>query len=74
MEVELVELRSKYKAIFDENKELKVEVQKVVEDIAKALSEGHDRYLKRVSNAVFDVHGHTFDDYVWDYAASNPGG
>lgn len=74
MEKELAKLRSKYQAIFDDNEALKVEVQRGIEDIAKVLSEGYDRCLKRVSAAGFDVTGNSFDNYVKDYIASNPGG
>lgn len=42
-----------------------------VKDIAKVLSEGYSRCLERVSVARFDISGHSFDDYVCDYAASN---
>lgn len=73
VEKELGELQGKYEVIFNEREELKVEVQKGVEDIAKALGEGYGRCLERVTAAGFDTAGHTFDDYVRDYAASRPG-
>lgn len=46
-------------------------MQRGVGDIRKALNEGYDRCLKRVSAAGFDTTGHSFDDYVQDYVASN---
>lgn len=74
MEKELVELRSKYQPVVDENEALKIEVQGGVLDIEKVLGEGYDKFLKRVSGAGFDITGHSFDEYMHDYAALNPGG
>lgn len=67
-------LQDKHKLALDENEALKVEVQKGVEDIAKALGEGYNRCLGRVATAGFAVEGHSFDDYIRDFAASNHGG
>lgn len=43
-----------------------------MEDIANTLKDGYDRCLSRLSSAGIDVTGHAFEDYVRDYASSNP--
>lgn len=74
LELELSELRRKYDGVVMDNGNFKAEVQKGVEDIAKALGDGYGRCLARASAVGFDVNGHSFEDYIRDYAASNPGG
>lgn len=49
---------------------LKAEVQKVVEDIAKALGEGYTWCLGQISTLGVELAKHCFDDYVKDYAAT----
>lgn len=74
VETELKDLRQSHTAALNENKQLKEEVQKGVEDIAKTLKENYDRCLGRLSNAGVDVTNHSFEDYIREYAATNPGG
>lgn len=71
---ELKDLQQSHTTALDEITQLKAEVQKGVEDIAKELKDGYDRCLWRLSNAGVDVATHSFDDYIRDYAAINPGG
>lgn len=66
----MVALRQIYKDTFDENVALKAEVDKGVEDIAKAVGDGYGHCLARISSAAIDVSGHSFEDYIHDYAAS----
>lgn len=67
-EEELGEVRKKLKGSLDENAILKAEVDKGVEDIAKALGVGYGRCLTCVSAASFDSSGHSFKDYIRDFA------
>lgn len=67
---ELGKLRQAQKDALVENEALKAEVQKGVEKIASALGEGYPCCLDRVSKAGFSIKGHSFSDYVRDYAAS----
>lgn len=68
---DLDEARKRLKSSLDENAALKAEVNKGVEDIAKALGDGYGRCLARISSTGFDVSGHSFEDYVRDFAATS---
>lgn len=74
VETELKDLQQSHTTALDEINRLKDEVQKGVEDIVKALKDGYDMCLGRLSNVGVDVTTHSFDDYIRDYAAMNPGG
>lgn len=69
VERELAEVRGKLKIALDENVGVRAEIDKGVEDIAKALGDGYGRCLARVSTVGFDSAGHTFEDYIRDFAA-----
>lgn len=68
-EENMSELQKTRRLIVDENENLKSEFHKGVEDIARALGDGYGRCLGRISDAGFDVAGHSFKDYIRDYAA-----
>lgn len=59
-EVELSNLRQKYKDVADENGSLKAEVQKGIEEIATAVGQGYSHCLDRVSKAGFSTEGYSF--------------
>lgn len=69
MEAELEKVRQANKVMIGEIENLKVELHKGIEDIAKALGTGYDRCFERVFAARFDVAGYSFDDYIQDYTA-----
>lgn len=70
LEVELANLRLLKEETNEENKGLKLKLQKSVEDVAKVLGDGYGRCLSHLSASGFDVSGHSFDEYIRDYAAS----
>lgn len=70
MEEDLSALRQSQSKLEEENTGLQLEVQKGVEDVAKALGDGYGRCLGRVSSSGFDVTSHSFEDYIRDYAAT----
>lgn len=70
LEEELRVLHQTHKDVLDENVALKAEVEKSVEDVVKALVNGYGRCLGRVSSTGFDPSGHSFEDYIHDYAAN----
>lgn len=72
LDVEVVNLRQANKDAAAENETLKLEVQKGVEDIAGALGDGYNRCLQRIAGVGFDATGHSFEDYIRDFAASRP--
>lgn len=47
-------------------------MEKGVENIFNALGDGYAHCLERVFAAGFDPTGHSFTDYIRDYAASHP--
>lgn len=61
-----------HKDVLAENGILKVEVQKGVEEVATAVSEGYSRCLERMSKVGFLTEGHSFEDLIRDYATSQP--
>lgn len=70
LEEELGKLRQAQKDVVAENEALKAEVQKGVEKIASTLGDGYSRCLDRVSKVGLSTEGHSFADYIRDYAAS----
>lgn len=72
LEIELQNLHQVHKDVLAENESLKAEVQKGVEEIVTALSEGYTHCLERMSKAGFSTEGHSFEDFIRDYAASQP--
>ncbi|XP_074369437.1 uncharacterized protein LOC141710807 [Apium graveolens] len=71
LEAELSDFCEKYQALEKENTSLKLEMDKGVEDIAKALGDGYGRYYRRMQSAGLDVSEHCFENYLRDYAAAN---
>ncbi|XP_074374033.1 uncharacterized protein LOC141714411 [Apium graveolens] len=71
LEAELSDFCEKYQALEKENTSLKLEMDKGVEDIAKALRDGYGRYYRRMQSAGLDVSEHCFENYLQDYAAAN---
>ncbi|XP_074382032.1 uncharacterized protein LOC141723959 [Apium graveolens] len=57
-------MNGSYRLIVEENESLKLKVQKGVEDITEALSDGYDRCVRRMTEAGINVEGHTFEDYL----------
>lgn len=43
-----------------------------MEEIATVLSEGYTHCLERMSKDRFSTEGHSFEDFIRDYAASQP--
>ncbi|XP_074366649.1 uncharacterized protein LOC141707407 [Apium graveolens] len=68
LEVEVVALHEKNEALETDNLNLKLEVEKGVEEIAGALGNGYGRCLNRMKMVGYDVEGHGFDDYIRDFA------
>lgn len=70
LESELANLRTSKEKVDEENKSLRLEVQKGVEDVTRALGYGYNRCLGRLSASGVDISGHSFEDYIRDYATS----
>ncbi|KAL8088738.1 hypothetical protein AgCh_038503 [Apium graveolens] len=68
LEAEVAALREKNEALETDNLNLKLEVDKGVEEIAGALGDGYGRCVERMEAAGFDLSGHGFADYLRDYA------
>lgn len=71
------ESEKKVKAVEEVNRRLgseveglKLEVQKGVEEIAKGLGEGYDRCLTRMASVGVDISGHSFVEYIKEFAKS----
>lgn len=58
----------------NENEDLKLEVQKGVEDMTKALCDGYNRCLARMATFGMETSGHSFDDFIKDFAKSMAAG
>lgn len=72
LSAELESLRQVHSSVSAENTNLKFEVQTGVEEMATAVSQGYSHFLERVSKAGFSTEGHSFEDFIRDYAASRP--
>lgn len=70
LEVDVKNLQRANGTLAKENEALKLEVQKNIEEIAKALGDGYDRCLKRVEAVGFDPSGHSFDEYIKYFSKS----
>lgn len=68
LDIEIKNLRRSNEEVIADNEVLKAEVQKSVEEIAGALGDGYNRCLGRVSGVGFDATGHSFEDYIHDFA------
>lgn len=72
LDVKLSNLHQFQKDALAESESLKAKVQKVVKDITSVLGEGYNRCLERGSETGSNTARHSFDDYIWDYAFSQP--
>lgn len=53
-----------------ENEGLKVEFQRGIEDIAKALGDGYNHCLARMETAGVETTCHSFEQYIQDFSKS----
>lgn len=70
LEGDMKGLQQANEALSTENDALKLEIQKNVEEFAKALGDGYNRCLKRVESSSFDPSGPSSDEYIQDFSKS----
>lgn len=71
---EMKNLQQLHSEVLIENASLKPEVQKGVEEMATTVNQGYSHCLERMSKVGLPAEGHSFEDFIRDYAASRPAG